>query len=162
MIKLFSILLSILILSSCSLMLPPHINVVDSPYPREEVLMAVDDFIQVWEQYYDEDVSIYMNDITIYFYGKTQEEWASEDCYQGTTSNQYRVNVAYINDIEYFPLYHTAIWHEFVHLMLWNLVDDPDYDHEKGDGPWTDEHNQLVGEIKVMWQERIDAERAEE
>lgn len=151
-------LVAMLLLTGCSACLPPYLKIVDSPYPHEDVVEAVDDFSVEWEDAYDQDIRGYLEDITIRFYGKTQEEWSTVGCYRGTTSSQYRINVAYVSDVEEWPLDKTAFWHELTHLVLWNDVNDPDRSHEEPPGPWRKHHNELVARLKTNWRLKHDPE----
>jgi hypothetical protein len=147
-------LLGAALLIGCSIFLPPQIDIFDSPYPQEMVIEAVHDFADEWEEEYDDDIWFALEDISIHFYEKSEKEWNTVGCYRGTTSDQYRINVGYINDVEDWPIYNTAFWHELVHLTFWVIVNDPDIDHEEGRGPWKDHHNELVAKLKTQWRDK--------
>jgi hypothetical protein len=43
--------------------------------------------------------------------------------------------------------------HELMHVHLWRLFPDSygDYDHEDGEGPWTETTNAVVSEISALF-----------
>jgi len=47
-------------------------------------------------------------------------------------------------------IWRTAFWHEIVHLMLWDLYNEPDPDHEEDAYvAWEPEHTQVIRDCKI-------------
>lgn len=131
------------------------ISVNNSPYPREQVLQATDDFVYMWQQEFGDDIRWTIEDLRIYFVPKTEKEWFSPGCIRGETDryNFSYINVAYISEKEW-PLYETAFWHELIHVVFGKTTGDPDSNHDKFPGSWTKEHDNLDGKLKKMWKEK--------
>jgi hypothetical protein len=67
---------------------------------------------------------------------------------RGLTVDKRRIEVAARDG----PIGNTALFHELVHLALWNLNDDPDWDHDgdQAEG-WTKDHDIMIKRLKERW-----------
>lgn len=153
-IKIFgSLVVLMFILTGCSLGLQRPQVFENSPFPREDVVLAIDNFVDIWGEAHYVNVNHLFEGIHIEFYEKSMEEW-EEGCVSGSTSDTQSIRVGHVvNSGAEWQLNQTAIWHEFTHLTFWNEVGDPDRDHAEGDGPWTEGHNNLIRELKLDWAE---------
>ena len=147
-------LIVLLFLSGCSAVVPPWIQVRDTPYEYHEVLRAVSDFESEWQSELAMDIGFALEDATITFEGKPESEWNASGCIRGLVSpyDQDNVTVFYVNDKEW-PIHQTAFWHELTHVVLWDTEGDPDYDHGVIDGPWTNQHDDIISTLKEVWRE---------
>jgi len=141
-------LIFILFIGGCSIMVPPRIVVENSPYEYELVVEAVDDIRYVWEETYEVSPERYLEDITIGFYEKG-DDWDKIGCIRGITYSQSSIGVGYKE--QGWGLQTTAIWHELTHVIFWNIWKDPDGDHQNGEGPWTQENNEIISNLKKQW-----------
>jgi hypothetical protein len=132
-------------------------NVEESPYTYEQVLTAVDDYVDKWE----DPIGWTVDDLTIEFFGKTHEETQATGCLGGWAyAPRDYIYVGYKTDVPY-PLWKTALWHELTHVVLYWTEGDADIDHELGDGPWLDEHNEIIQNLRIDYQLRNSEETSE-
>lgn len=144
--------LAVLLLSSCSTLLSDDARQRiegDSPWPRALVRAAVEDFVRESLIAFPDEGADSARCVAIEFVPHL--EYPGIGNLSGITDGpcKVRVSTEYTNQ-----LHKTALWHELTHAVLWSRYSEPDATHEKGSGPWTDAHNDVIAGLKATWQAR--------
>lgn len=142
----FVVLAFAIIFSGCSVLVEGN-HITGSPYDVREVKAGVYDMIGEWPLWFDGAPEDFLTDVRIDFDEVVTTSYHGRVA--GCTHGKLWVMVS-TQDVNYVdvPLHRTAMWHELMHVALWNIEGDPDHDHEDGEGPWTDDHNEFVGILK--------------
>lgn len=161
--------LVLLILSGC---VPTdfQLQLVNSPYEHSLVEEAIADFNDEWYTTFNVDIMEYTFDTEIEFFTIKSDDWYDykKMVVRGETVdwNSIRIGLPDEEFIEYleeyqefengFPIDQTALFHELVHMSLWNTTKPatPDPNHSEGDGPWTAEHDKMIDRLKENWKEK--------
>lgn len=137
-------LISVLLLTSCSQFIQnekipgwDNVRMNYEYFPKEDVSFCLFyGYLQFQKTFGDDDKQVYnaFNNVSINWESEIKTGYEKEDeITTGLTTDRHTIHLL---EREGRTLAQSSLFHEMVHIVLWNLYGSGDADHEFGKGPW--------------------------